>query len=183
MYYLNDLSFKLLVATDRIPASSEFYKSVVYIHEHNQSGALGIIVNKPLSSTTSKLLPNILLDKPFINNNSAIFKGGPVCTDTLLLLYPSLPEDMPVKTQVSIVSSGAFSDKILLDAMPEHFFSQGFSAWREGQLENEILDTNWLICTYTHELMFNIPAQEKYKVALSSSGIDISNMVLAQGEA
>ncbi|MEH3033586.1 MAG: YqgE/AlgH family protein [Aeromicrobium erythreum] len=141
---MDTLRGRLLVATPAIE-SGPFWRSVVYLLDHDEDGALGVIVNRPLPSDVEDVLPQW---SRFVNAPDCLFDGGPVAMDSALAVGVSLegsePEGWrPMTGRVGLVD---------LDGPPPaagvlrglRVFA-GYAGWSGGQLEGELEEGSWVV--------------------------------------
>jgi putative transcriptional regulator len=137
---------RLLVATP-VLGDPNFRRAVVLVLDHNDEGALGIVVNRPLEVDVSAVLP---LWQPYATAPGRLFQGGPVALDSALgvVAVPGDAEE-PVGVKRIIGSLGLVD----LDIPPEIIVGgvaglrifAGYSGWGAGQLENEITEGAWYV--------------------------------------
>lgn len=137
---------KFLVAT-RALGDPNFVRSVVLVCDHSEAGAMGLIVNRPLSLPVAKVLPKAFL--PSVTQGR-LYQGGPVQPDHLLLLHgidrPGLNAH-PVCTDVFLGGELEVLREALLEAgkpPPLLRCFLGYSGWSAGQLEAEIAEGAWI---------------------------------------
>ncbi|WP_058911032.1 YqgE/AlgH family protein [Entomohabitans teleogrylli] len=169
-----------------------FRRSVVYICEYNDDGAMGLIVNKPLdnlrvSEVLEKLQiapedrnPQVSLDKP-------VFIGGPLAEDRGFILHS--PPDMfsssiRICDETVITTSRDVLETLGTDRQPKNVLvALGYSSWEKGQLEQEILENAWLTAPADPAILFKTPASERWRAAAQLIGINIHNMPHDAGHA
>jgi putative transcriptional regulator len=134
----------LLVATPAIEAGP-FWRSVVFVLDHDGDGALGVIVNHPLESDVDDVLPDWAR---LVNAPECLFDGGPVAMDSALALGVVKGDETPagwkrMSGRVGLVDldgpiprNGAFAGLRVF---------AGYAGWSPGQLESEILEGSWII--------------------------------------
>lgn len=166
-----------------------FAQTVSYVCEHNENGAVGIIINRPM--------PNILLGDLFnqLNipvDNSAIagmpvFYGGPVQPDRGFVLHrPSgqwrsslaLADDIHITTSQDILEAIAQGDG---PASP--IIALGYAGWGTDQLEEEMARNAWLTCPANSQLLFDTPYHEQWEAAAQILGVDIRTISSDSGHA
>jgi putative transcriptional regulator len=162
-----------------------FSKSVVYVCEHTERGALGLMINKPAELKMVTLFEKV--DLPLNRAdlaNSPVFQGGPVQTERGFVLHVPIwvSQDQPneslyastmvipgglemttSKDVLEAIASGAGPRKVLV--------SLGYSAWGEGQLETELGENSWLTVHADPEIIFDTPVDQRYDKALSLLGL------------
>jgi putative transcriptional regulator len=158
-----------------------FAKSVIYMCEHTDRGALGLIINKPSDINLKGLFDKVELPLRREDLTDAlVFQGGPVQTERGFVLHESM---MPGKESVyasTVTIPGGLemtTSKDVLEALstgagPRRVFvSLGYSAWGEGQLESEISDNSWLTVPADMSVIFDTPADERYEKAMLLLGL------------
>ncbi len=166
-----------------MPAMSDetFGRSVVYMCEHSERGALGLMINKP-----SDILVRHLFDKvelPLARADVAeqpVFMGGPVQTERGFVLHePMGPANEPVYASTMTIPGGLemTTSRDVLEAMSvgsgprKVFVSLGYASWGQGQLESEITENSWLTVEAKPELIFDVPVERRYDAALALLGL------------
>ena len=137
---------RLLVATTVLDEPT-FRRTVVLVLDHNDEGAMGIVVNRPLDVDVSAVLPDW---QPYVTSPGRLFRGGPVQVDSALGVV-AVPGDSAEPPGVRrILGSLGLVD---LDTAPEavargvsglRIFA-GYSGWGPGQLEREVAEDAWYV--------------------------------------
>ena len=169
-----------------------FAGTVVYLCEHTEKGALGLVINKPIDIKLKNLFEKVdlSLDREDLAE-SPVFFGGPVQTERGFVLHESLggepgegghynsslriPGGLEMTTSKDVLealSSGAGPKKILV--------TLGYSGWGAGQLEDEMSRNGWINVGAEPGIIFDTPVEERYDKALSLLGIDVN---MLSGEA
>jgi putative transcriptional regulator len=166
-----------------------FGGTVIYLCEHNASGALGIIINKPTDMTMDVLFDRIDLKLEIMTNHAPIGKkpvmfGGPVQVERGFVLHSPLEQFssmMKVTEEVALTTSKDVLEAVASGAGPERILvSLGCAGWSAGQLEEEIAKNGWLTVSADPNIIFDMPIEERFAAAMKLLGID--PMMLA-GEA
>jgi len=165
-----------------------FGGSVVYLCEHNASGALGVIINKPTDMTVENLLARIDLKleiAPGIPPQQAtVLYGGPVQDDRGFVLHAPAGDyssTMPVTSEVALTTSRDILEAVARgEAPPRLLVSLGCSGWGAGQLEDEISRNGWLTVRADPGVLFDLPLEQRFSAALKLLGIDAT---MLSGEA
>lgn len=159
-----------------------FSKSVIYMCEHSERGALGLIINKPSDINVQGLFDKVEL--PLRRGDltqTPVFQGGPVQTERGFVLHESmLPGSESVYASTMSIPGGLemTTSKDVLEALStgagprKVFVSLGYSAWGEGQLESELLDNSWLTVAADLGVIFDTPVEERYDKALMLLGLE-----------
>lgn len=135
---------KLLVAEPTMIGDLSFNRSIILLADHNPSGSVGFIINKPLKYTLNDLIPEI-------KSTFKIYNGGPVEQDNLYFIH-DIPDLIPNSIEISngIYWGGEYEtikrlineDKI--DKNNIRFFL-GYTGWGENQLISEIECNSWIV--------------------------------------
>jgi putative transcriptional regulator len=131
----------VLAATPEL-LDPNFHETVVYIAEHGAQGALGFVMNRPLSKrlvevTTSGDLPDALSD-------ILVFQGGPVKpTGLVFAKFQKGKDDEELRCE--IIADPAELDTTSKQAGCIRAFA-GYAGWGEGQLEKELQEAAWKVC-------------------------------------
>ena len=165
-----------------------FAKSLVYVCEHNERGALGIIVNRPLDMTLGALFERVelALTDPSLSNQPVYF-GGPVQTDRGFVLHRPAGKwqsNLKVNDEVAMTSSRDILQSMASQGTPHDVLvTLGFAGWSAGQLENEMLQNAWLSVPANTRILFEIPYEERLPAALQMLGIDFTSLSTEVGHA
>ena len=177
---LINLTHHFLIAMPALEDET-FAKSVVYMCEHTERGALGLVINRPSDILLKGLFEKVdlalrredLVDTP-------VFQGGPVQTERGFVLHePMIPGAEAVYASTMTIPGGLemTTSKDVLEALStgagprKVFVSLGYSAWGEGQLESEIGDNSWLTVPADLGVIFDTPVAERYDQALLLLGL------------
>jgi|TARA_B100001079_G_scaffold101420_1_gene87104 putative transcriptional regulator len=156
-----------------------FSKSLIYICEHDDDGAMGLIINKPMiSENASDIIQQTGLTQ--IEPLPDIYFGGPVNLEMGLILHDAnynIEGTLTISKSVALTSN----KQIVLDLKngggPDEFrFSFGYAGWGKGQIEREIENGDWLLMPADDDFIFSIPNTDKWKKAASKFGIDILDL-------
>ena len=164
-----------------------FSKSVIYMCEHSERGALGLVINKPSDINLQKLFDKVELPLHRHDLTQApVFQGGPVQTERGFVLHESIVMPESALPNESIYAStmtipGGLemtTSKDVLEALStgygprKVFVSLGYSSWGKGQLESEISDNSWLTVAADPAVIFDTPVEQRYAKALMLLGLE-----------
>ncbi len=163
-----------------------FSRSVVYLCEHSERGAMGLIINKPSDLSMRQLFDKV--DLPLRRDDLAqtpVLQGGPVHTERGFVLHDPIELAEPAQDDGSIygstltvegglemttsrdvleaLSSGAGPRRVLV--------TLGYASWGEGQLESELAENAWLTVPASPEIVFDTPLPQRYDKALDLLGL------------
>jgi len=182
-----DLSHHLLIAMPAL-ADDNFRQTVSYLCEHGEQGALGIIVNRPLEITLGDLLEQVGL-KPATDAiaGQPVYGGGPVQQNACLILHRPLgrwDSTLPVTDQIGLTGSMDLLASIAHGVGPDDFLvCLGYAGWGAGQLEQELADNAWLTVPGRADLLFELAADQRWRAAAASIGVDIALLPKRAGHA
>lgn len=165
-----------------------FSATVTLICEHNDDGALGIIINRPLSLTLGGLLEQLSL-KPQDRaaGDAPVLSGGPVAQDRGFVLHDAgfdFESSLAVSDEIQLTLSRDVLDAIAKGRGPERaVVALGYAGWDAGQLEAEIVANSWLNVPASPEIVFDVPFAERWLHATRVLGIDISRLSSDAGHA
>jgi len=169
--------------------SPDFSHTVSYICEHNEEGAMGFVINRPMGVTVGELLEQteIQFDPSCQSNDRQVYFGGPVERERGFVLHSGEPNwnaSMPITEDVSITTSVDILEAIGQCEGPESFLlALGYAGWGSGQLEQEILDNAWLSAPADINLLFNPDCKDSWQQAASLIGVDLDHFHSQAGHA
>lgn len=151
-----------------------FHRTVVLMCEHNEEGAMGLVVNR----TFPFKLDEILAGQELIGIGGAdatVHYGGPVQPEVGFLIYENgkdYPESLKITSRLNLGTTLDILEDISMDEGPERFyFALGYAGWGAGQLEQEIRRNDWLVVPCCEELIFELPYEERWEKAIEKLGI------------
>ncbi|MDN3608970.1 YqgE/AlgH family protein [Vibrio ostreicida] len=179
-----DLTNHFLVA---MPGMKDpyFQRSVIYVCEHNDEGAMGLMINVPIDVTVGKMLKQVDVEavQPQLKTGSLekpVFNGGPVSGDRGFILHkPKDDYESSIKMTdgISVTTSKDILAVLGTEAEPhEYIVALGYSGWEAGQLEIELSENSWLTIEADPHVMFNTPISERWQKAVQMLGIDASQL-------
>ena len=170
-----------------------FAGAVVYLCEHTDKGALGLVINKPIDIKLKNLFERVelSLDREDIADEPVYF-GGPVQTERGFVLHEREGADGSPYSSTLAIPGGELdmtTSKDVLEALaggagPKKLLvTLGYSGWGAGQLEEEIKRNGWITVEARPEVIFDTPAERRYEKALSLLGIDPALLSAEAGHA
>ena len=162
-------------------ANDTFAGAVVYLCEHTEQGALGLVINKPIDITLKNLFDKVELplDSPTLGEQPVFF-GGPVQTERGFVLHDGAAgQGGPYTSTLSIPGGLSMTtSKDVLEALasgtgPKRLLvTLGYSGWGAGQLEDELGRNGWLTVDAVPDIIFDTPIEQRYDRALALLGFD-----------
>ncbi len=175
-----DLTNQFLIAMPGM-ADETFSGAVVYLCEHNEKGALGLVINKPIAIKLRSLFEKVELNLGYEGlGNEPVYFGGPVQTERGFVLHEKVGEgSAPYNSTLSIPGGLEMTtSKDVLEALAEGggprkvLVTLGYSGWQAGQLEDEIGRNGWLTVDAYPKVIFDTPIDQRYDRAVGLLGID-----------
>ena len=173
-----------------MPAMADpyFAKTLTFICEHNEQGALGVVINRPIDLTLQTLFEQIELElrSPDLVDLPVYF-GGPVQMDRGFVLHQPIGEwqsTLVVEGEVGLTTSKDILDALGKGNGPQKVLvTLGYAGWAPGQLEHEIGQNGWLTVRAKPHVIFEIPAEERYVAAMQMLGVDFASLSEDAGHA
>lgn len=181
------LANQLLIAMPGM-ADPNFSNTVTLICEHNDEGALGIVINQPLTLKLGGLFEQLELDDadPTASGNPVLM-GGPVGQERGFVLHDSThsyENSIVVSRDINLTLSRDVIDAMATGGGPERsLVALGYAGWEAGQLEHEMLANSWLNVPATPDIVFELPFADRWSAAARTLGFDISQMSPDAGHA
>lgn len=182
-----DLTQHFLIAMPAM-VDPHFARTLTFVCEHNENGALGIVVNRPIEMSLQGLLEQLKIPP-----ESGVFKGvpvhfgGPVQVDRGFVLHRPLgawQSTLAVGTEIGLTTSRDILQAVVRGNGPEQILvTLGYAGWAPGQLEHELAQNAWLTVPARNDILFELPAEERLPAAMQLLGIDYANLSDVAGHA
>lgn len=162
---------------------SYFANTVTYLWKHNEQGALGIVINKPLQACISDIFDELDIEcsvgeAPFREQH--VLAGGPVERDKGFIIHDAgenWESSVTVTPEISVCTSKTILQDIAKGAGPKNYVvALGCAGWEAGQLEREISENAWLTAPASSELIFSSDYASKAHEAAAALGIDLQQI-------
>ena len=167
-----------------------FNRTVTLICQHDENGALGIVINRPLDHFTLKDVFDQLDLSTLTSENTAkspVYYGGPVQQELGLVLHEGVGDwgsTLVVGDNLGLTSSRDVLESLSRSDGPGNsLMALGYAGWGKGQLEQEIQENAWLSVEADCEILFSVPAQQRWAAAASKIGIDMNQLAPGMGHA
>ncbi|WP_189057301.1 YqgE/AlgH family protein [Deinococcus daejeonensis] len=162
-----------LVASPHLRGSL-FEGTVILLLEHDTKGAMGLIVNAPMTQSVQELMPELA------GHPEVAWLGGPVDPTLGWCLYAQ-PVDMEGELRLLpglTVSSSLDVLRAVERSGQPFMLVLGYAGWGAGQLTEEAREGTWVwVEQSTPELLWDVPAEERWQSALDRLGVDASRIV------
>ncbi len=165
-----------------------FAGTLTYICDHNPEGALGVVVNRPIDLSLEKLFDQIgiRLDIEGLKPQPAYF-GGPVQVERGFVLHRPIgnwSSTLAVNDRVGLTTSKDILEATGNGQGPEQIIvALGYAGWGPGQLEAEIKQNAWLTVPADLNVIFALPAEQRFTAAMHLLGIDAAMLSEEVGHA
>jgi putative transcriptional regulator len=174
-----------------MPALDDEYfgRSVTYILEHNNEGAMGIVINQPSTMTFRELISqsdeNATIDDD--KSDKIVVCGGPVHQDRGFVIHSTQAgwsSSAKVTQNIMVTTSKDILSVLGSSQSPERsMIALGYAGWGAGQLEQEIQANAWLTIEADEEILFNTPIHKKWQASVNKLGVDVWQLTQQSGSA
>ncbi|MGD8925327.1 MAG: YqgE/AlgH family protein [Thioalkalispiraceae bacterium] len=174
------LTNQFLIAMPAL-ADPNFSHTVTYMCDHNEEGAMGLVINRPLDLDIEELF--LHLD---INNSRKergyipIYQGGPVQTERGFVLHRDIGDweaTLQVTDEIGLTMSQDIIEAIAHDEGPrDYLISLGYAGWGAGQLEDELAANAWLNGPADPSIIFDVPIEQRWTASAQQLGVELQNL-------
>jgi putative transcriptional regulator len=187
-----NLTGQILIAMPSM-TDPRFSQTISFICTHNEDGAMGIVLNRPSEYNIEDLLNQIELKttpSPLLKN--AVYEGGPMQTDRGFVLHVPQQEynsTIQINDNIALTTSKDILEAAANNQAPEKMIiALGYAGWSAGQLEEEIGRNSWLSLEETEQkslqkIIFDTPANNRFKLSMDMMGLNLSNLSDIAGHA
>ena len=166
-----------------------FCRTVILLCKHNEDGAFGLVVNRPLI-TTGRIVVEVESPAAQMSTDRdlQVWVGGPVEPERSWILVGDEPDEPAYARPVRV------ADRLYLSTSPDLLrrllepvppprarLIVGYSGWGPGQLEAELEASSWLISDVDRDLIFNTPADRMWEAAIRRLGADPAALQVSRG--
>lgn len=163
---MESLRGHLLVAAPSL-VDPNFVRTVVLVAEHNDEGAMGVVLNRPSDASIGEVVPDL---SALVDAEEPVFEGGPVQPAGVMVLAEfDDPADaaLPVDGELGFVALEADTEAVA--AARARAFA-GHAGWGPGQLEAELDEEAWFVAPFEREDAFAADPEELWSRALERKG-------------
>lgn len=169
-------------------ADPNFARTLIYLVEHNEQGAMGLVVNRPGELTLADVIEQLRPAAPCIDSRGGlqIFTGGPVQTDRGFVLHPA---GQPFQATLQLGTLALTTSQDVLFAIADgegpdaYFVCLGYAGWEAGQLEAELAANAWLSSPSEQRILFDTPPEQRLDSAAALLGVDLNLLTSQAGHA
>jgi putative transcriptional regulator len=184
----DSLQNHLLIA---MPAMDDpnFSGTVSLICQHDENGAMGFVLNRPIETTVSDVMDQlkISIENPQ-SSKGAVFLGGPVHAERGFILYCAdevIGQSLEIAHDLRVSASREALEELAkaTNRMHKHRMYLGYAGWEAGQLEQEIAENAWLTVPANRAIIFDTAPENLWNAAVKSLGFDASSLSGTAGRA
>lgn len=181
------LKNQLLIAMPNLH-DPNFARTVTYICEHGEHGAMGIVINRPTDLRLADVLQHMQIEGGMgAAGEQIVYLGGPVEEERGFVLHTHTePWDstLAVNGEISITTSRDILEAMARGEGPEHtLVALGYAGWGAGQLEREMQQNAWLSGPVDQSILFELPADQRWEAAAGLLGVDLHLLSTDAGHA
>jgi putative transcriptional regulator len=164
-----------------------FSKTVTYICEHNEQGAMGIVLNRPTELRLTDILNHMDITEGGSSSDQIIYLGGPVEEDRGFVIHTHTHDwdsTMDVTESISVTTSRDILEALSQgDGPDKSLIALGYAGWGAGQLEQELQSNAWLSGPADPSIIFDLMAKDRWRAAAKMMGVDIDLITTDAGHA
>lgn len=169
-------------------ADPYFAKTLTYICEHNDQGALGVVINRPIEMTIGSLFEQIDVELTAEElREKLVYFGGPVQMDRGFVLHQPVGEwqsTLAINNSIGLTTSKDILLAVGRGEGPSNMMvTLGYAGWEPGQLEHELSQNAWLSVKASAQVIFNLPYEARLEAAMDMLGINMANLSDEAGHA
>lgn len=169
-------------------ADPNFSHTVTYICDHNDEGALGIVINRPMELTLGEVLEHMEIQhSDHVDPSVAVYLGGPVQSERGFLLHTPVgawSSSLCVTDDIALTTSRDILTSIAHGEGPrDYLLALGYAGWGAGQLEHEIAQNAWLSGPADTQILFKMATDERWAAAAGLLGVDLNLLTSEAGHA
>lgn len=187
MLHRADLTNHFLIAMPSL-MDPNFHQTVTYICAHNEEGAMGLVINRPMELHLSDVLEQLDIEATAAAvAHMPVFEGGPVQRERGFVIHrPAgvwdavlrVTDELAVATSRDILAAMARGE-----GPPQTLVALGYAGWGAGQLERELAENAWLSGPADVRILFELPSEQRWAAAAASLGVDLTLLSTEAGHA
>ncbi len=164
-----------------------FSHTVSLLCEHSDSGAIGLVINRPTELLLVDMLEQMGLEHDALDDDAIVFWGGPVQPERGFVIHREpggWESSMPLDSGLFVTTSRDVLRAIGKgDGPSDYVVVLGYAGWGAGQLESEILHNAWLNTPIDAQILFGTPPPQRWAAATKLLGVDVSQLSGEAGHA
>jgi putative transcriptional regulator len=165
-----------------------FAKTVTLICEHNDEGAMGIVINRKTDIALNEVYEQMeIVSSAEANKDQMVHIGGPVQEQRGFILHDgghTYDSTMKITDDLFITTSRDILEDMAQGKGPTHsLIALGYAGWSPGQLEDEVLNNAWLTSPANNDILFEMPNDRRWEAAAKMVGVNIHQISGQAGHA
>ncbi len=174
---LDSLCNHFLIAMPSLNKSC-FSHTITYLCDHNEDGAMGLVINHPQGMDMTEIFTQLNLTDTQQQGDTAVMSGGPAEPERGQVLHSGeslWTSTLEITKDIHLTASVDIIEAIANGTGPKKYlFALGYAGWGPGQLEEEIANNDWLTIPADREILFSVPVEERWNIASKQLGIDLN---------
>ncbi len=159
-------------------ADPNFHQTVTYICAHNEDGAMGVVINRPMDIDLGEVLSQMEMEAVDPNiSRHIVYEGGPVQRDRGFIVYQPASDwdsSMTINDEFGLATSRDILQAISRGEGPKKaHVALGYAGWAEGQLEYEMAENAWLSGPADSAVLFDVSPEQRWPTAARLLGVDL----------
>jgi putative transcriptional regulator len=176
-----DLTDNFLIAMPSLE-DPNFHGTVTYLCAHNEDGAMGIVINRPLAIRLGEVLAHLKIEvRDDEVREAPVLQGGPVQTERGFVIHEpcgTWDSVLKISDAIAVATSHDILHSLAKGDGPNRaVVALGYAGWGAGQLEREVLDNAWLSAPADSNIIFDVAATDRWSAATRALGVDPQRLV------
>ena len=165
-----------------------FSGTLTLICEHDENGAIGLVINQPMSITLTDVFKQMGIAESPQLENERVLCGGPVANDRGFVLHRLTGQTWQSTLEIT-EDFGITTSQDIIEALAECRAPEGatlilgYAGWSEGPLEQEVMENTWLSLPSSDHVLFEAAFEDRLSTATNEAGINFSRLSMAAGRA
>ena len=181
------LANQLLIALPAL-ADPNFSRSVALVCQHDEEGAMGVVVNRASEYTLGEVFRQMGIDSDDAGLKARpVLAGGPVHPERGFVIHDGAREwdsSLAIADGLYVTTSRDVLEAMARgDGPASATVALGCAGWGAGQLEHELVENSWLTVPADAEVLFTLPLEARWQAAAGRIGVDLARMADYSGHA
>ncbi len=169
-------------------ADPSFFHTVTYLCQHDEDGALGIVINRLAGMKLGDIFKQMEIKVTAKETlDVAILAGGPVQQERGFVLHNACGKwdsSIQISEGISLTTSRDVLEAIAVGSGPQQYLvALGYAGWGAGQLEREVINNSWLNAPCATDILFSTPYTQRWDLAAKQLGVNIKLLTMQAGHA
>jgi putative transcriptional regulator len=181
------LANQLLIALPAL-ADPNFSRSVALVCQHDEEGAMGVVVNRASEYTLGEVFRQMGIDSDDAGLKARpVLAGGPVHPERGFVIHDGAREwdsSLAIADGLYVTTSRDVLEAMARgDGPASATVALGCAGWGAGQLEHELVENSWLTVPADAEVLFTLPLEARWQAAAGRIGVDLARIADYSGHA